>query len=238
MDEHTAKAFDLDLRELESDIAEMGAGVTKQIETVMVALDKRDGALAHQVILNDAKIDALQSKIEEKAVVTIARRQPMAVDLRQIVGALRIANDFERMGDLADNIAKRILLLSDETWPNEIILKLVHMVELVVDQLARVLDSYARQDAAEALEVWRNDEEVDWLNNSLFRELLTHMMEDPRNITFSTHLLFCAKNIERMGDHVTNVAESVYYIVEGRTLTNERPKADLMTVPPASSLRQ
>ncbi|MGP0092881.1 MAG: phosphate signaling complex protein PhoU [Xanthobacteraceae bacterium] len=238
MDDHTAKAFDLDLRELESDIAQMGASVKQQIETVMGALETRDSALAHHVILADTKIDALQNKIEEKAVVTIARRQPMAVDLRQIVGALRIANDFERMGDLADNIAKRILLLSDESWPNEIIVKLEHMVKLVVDQLSRVLDSYVRHDAAEALDVWRNDEEVDWLNNSLFRELLTHMMEDPRNITFCTHLLFCAKNIERMGDHVTNVAESVYYIVEGRTLMDERPKADLMAVRPESSLRQ
>jgi phosphate transport system protein len=238
MDDHTTKAFDLDLRELESDIAEMGACVKKQIETVMNALETRNGSLAHHVILTDAKIDALQNKIEEKAVITIARRQPMAVDLRQIVGALRIANDFERMGDLADNIAKRILLLADESWPNEIIVKLEHMVKLVVDQLARVLDSYARHDAAEALEVWRSDEEVDRLNNSLFRELLTHMMEDPRNITFCTHLLFCAKNIERMGDHVTNVAESVYYIVEGRALMLERPKADLMAVRPAPSLRQ
>jgi phosphate transport system protein len=230
MDEHTAKGFDADLKEIEGCIAEMGACAKRQIETVIVALDNRDSALANQIIAGDAKIDALQSKIEEKAVVTIARRQPMAVDLRHVIGALRIANDFERMGDLAGNIAKRILLLSDETWPNEIILKLKHMVELVVDQLTRVLDSYARRDAVEALEVWRRDEEVDWLNNSLFRELLTHMMEDPRNITFSTHLLFCAKNIERMGDHVTNVAESVYFMVEGRALTQARPKADLMAL--------
>jgi phosphate transport system protein len=226
MDDHTTKAFDHDLRELESDIAEMGACVKKQIEAMMSALETRDASLAHHVILTDAKIDALQNKIEDKAVITIARRQPMAVDLRQIVGALRIANDFERMGDLADNIAKRTLLLSDESWPNEIIVKLEHMVKLVVDQLTRVLDSYARHDAAEALDVWRSDEEVDRLNNSLFRELLTHMMEDPRNITFCTHLLFCAKNIERMGDHATNIAETVHFMIQGRPIGEPRPKGD------------
>ena len=151
----------------------------------------------------------------------------MAVDLREIVGALRISNDLERIGDLAENIAKRVMLLTDEFRINEVMLQFQRMVQLVLDQLTRVLQSYERRDVAEALEVWRKDQEVDALNTSLFRELLTYMMENPRNITFCTHLLFCAKNIERMGDHATNIAETVYYIVQGRPLTEERPKADV-----------
>jgi phosphate transport system protein len=179
------------------------------------------------VIAADDQVDALQRDIEEKAVVTIARRQPMAVDLREIVGALRIANDLERVGDLAENVAKRVMLLTEEFRLNEVMLQLRRMVQLVLDQLTRVLESYERRDVAEALEVWRKDQEVDAFNNSLFRELLTYMIEDPRNITFCTHLLFCAKNIERMGDHVTNVAETVHYIVQGHPLSAERPKADV-----------
>jgi phosphate transport system protein len=151
----------------------------------------------------------------------------MAVDLREIVGALRISNDLERVGDLAENIAKRVMLLTDEFHINEVMLQLQRMVQLVRDQLTRVLQSYERRDVAEALDVWRKDQEVDALNTSLFRELLTYMMENPRNITFCTHLLFCAKNIERMGDHATNIAETVYYIVQGRVLSEERPKADV-----------
>jgi phosphate transport system protein len=151
----------------------------------------------------------------------------MAVDLREIVGALRISNDLERVGDLAENNAKRVMLLTDEFRINEVMLQFQRMVQLVRDQLTRVLQSYERRDVAEALDVWRKDQEVDALNTSLFRKLLTYMMENPHNITFCTHLLFCAKNFERMGDHATNIAETVYYIVQGRPLEEERPKSDL-----------
>ena len=163
--------------------------------------------------------------IEEKAVSTIARRQTMAVDLREIVGALRISNDLERVGDLAENIAKRALLVTEDYRINEVVLQLQRMVDLVSEQLTRVLQGYEHGDIVLALDVWHKDQEIDALNSSLFRELLTYMMEDPRNITFCSHMLFCAKNIERMGDHATNIAETVYYIVEGRQLTEERPKA-------------
>src|SRR5262249_17809762 len=158
-----------------------------------------DLALAQRVIAADAAIDALQREIEEKAILTIARRQPMAVDLRDIVGALRVCNDLERIGDLAKNIGKRVVALNGEFRPGQVIRGVEHMTDLVLGQLKRVLDAYARRDLAMAMEVWRGDEEIDAVNNSLFRELLTYMMEDPRNITFCTHLLFCAKNIERMG---------------------------------------
>ncbi len=227
MIEHTTRAFDTDLQELARKIAEMGRLDGEQITDAIGALVKRDIALAKRVIATDDQVDALQRAIEEKAVATIARRQPMAVDLREIIGALRIANDLERVGDLAENIAKRVLLLTEDYRINEVVLQLQCMVDLVRDQLARVLQSYERRDVALALGVWRKDQEIDALNSSLFRELLTYMMEDPRNITFCSHMLFCAKNIERMGDHATNIAETVYYIVEGRQLKEERPKADV-----------
>ncbi len=227
MIEHTTRAFDADLQELASKIAEMGRLDGKQIADAIDALVKRDTTLAKRVIAADDRVDALQRQIEEKAATTIARRQPMAVDLREILGALRISNDLERIGDLAENVAKRMMLVTEEHRLNEVVLQLRHMVDVVRDQLARVLQSYERRDVALALEVWRKDQEIDALNAGLFRELLTFMMEDPRNITFCTHMLFCAKNIERMGDHATNIAETVYYIVQGSQLKEERPKADV-----------
>jgi phosphate transport system protein len=227
MIEHTTRAFDADLQELVRKIAEMGRLDGAQIADAIDALARRDSALAKRVITADDQVDALQHEIEEKAVTTIARRQPMAVDLREIVGALRISNDLERVGDLAENVAKRVMLVTEEFRLNEVVLQLQHMVDVVRDQLARVLQSYERRDVAAALDVWRKDQEIDALNTALFRELLTFMMEDPRNITFCTHMLFCAKNIERMGDHATNIAETVYYIVQGSQLKEERPKADL-----------
>jgi phosphate transport system protein len=226
MVEHTAHAFDVDLQELARKIGEMGGFAEKQITDAIEALVKHDIALAKHIIAADDQVDARQREIEERAVVTIARRQPMAVDLREIVGALRISNDLERIGDLAENIAKRVIL-TDELPSNAALLQLDRMVKLVLVQLRRVLHSYAQHDVAEALDVWHRDAEIDAMNSSLFREVLTYMMENPRNITFCTHLLFCAKNIERMGDHATNIAETVYYIVQGRSLSDERPKADI-----------
>lgn len=147
--------------------------------------------------------------------------------MREILGALRISNDLERVGDLAENVAKRMLLATEVSRLNEVVVQLRHMVDVVRDQLARVLQSYERRDVALALEVWRKDQEIDALNTGLFRELLTFMMEDPRNIAFCIHMLFCAKNIERMGDHATNIAETVYYIVQGSQIKEARPKADV-----------
>jgi phosphate transport system protein len=227
MIEHTAKAFDADLSELSSKIREMGRLAEKQIGDAIEALEKRDIALAKLVIAADDQVDGLQRDIEDKAVTTIARRQPVAIDLRQIVGALRISNDLERIGDLAENVAKRVLLLSDALPLNSVMLQLHRMAELVLSQLSQVLQSYEHRDVAAALEVWRKDQEVDALHTSIYRELLTYMMENPRNITFCTHVLFCSKNVERMGDHATNIAETVYYFVEGKPLSQERPKADV-----------
>ena len=207
-------------------VAEMGGMAEKQIAESVDALARRDGKLAQRVVALDPSVDALQREIEERAILTIARRQPMAVDLREIVGALRVSNDLERIGDLAKNIAKRVIALGPASYPTQVIRGVEHMADLVLGQVKQVLDAYARRDVPQAMEVWRGDEEIDAVNNSLFRELLTYMMEDPRNITFCTHLLFCAKNIERMGDHATNIAETVYYIAEGRAIADERPKGD------------
>lgn len=224
--QHTAKAFDVDLQDLTRKVAEMGGLAEKEIADSIHALSRRDNDLAKKVIALDSQIDALQLEIEEKAILTIARRQPMAVDLREIVAALRVANDLERIGDLAKNIGKRVLALSGEFPSPKLIRGVEHMTSLVLAQIKQVLDAYAARDVSNALVVWKSDEEIDAMCTSLFRELLTYMMEDPRNISFCIHLMFCAKNIERMGDHATNIAETVHYMIEGFPIAEQRPKGD------------
>ena len=228
--DHTTKAFDVDLQELTRMVAEMGGLAEKQVADAVDALVRRDTDRAQQTVATDPDVDALQAEIEEKAVLTIARRQPMAIDLREIVGALRVSNDLERIGDLAKNIGKRVMGLDGEFYPPKLIRGVEHMGSLVLTQLKEVLDSYARHDLKKALAVWNGDEQVDAMCTSLFRELLTYMMEDPRNITFCIHLMFCAKNIERMGDHATNIAETVYYMIEGHAIADQRPKGDTTTL--------
>ena len=224
--DHTAKAFDTDLQEIMRKVAEMGGLAERQIGDAVHALVERDTELAERVIAADPTIDAMQHEIEEKAILTIARRQPMAVDLREIVGAMRVCNDLERIGDHAKHIGKRVVALDGDFNPQKLIHGVEHMAALVAAQLKQVLDAYASRDLAAALAVWNGDEEVDNLCTSLFRELLTYMMEDPRNITFCMHLMFCAKDLERIGDHATNIAETVYYMIEGRPIADQRPKGD------------
>ena len=231
--DHTAKAFDSDLQEIMRKVAEMGGLVEKQISDAAQALLERDAELAERVIATDPTIDAMQRDIEEKAILTIARRQPMAIDLREIVGAMRVCNDLERIGDHAKHIGKRVVALGGDLYPQTLIRGVEHMAELVLAQIKQVLDAYAGRDLQGALAVWKGDEEVDALCTSLFRELLTYMLEDPRNITFCMHLMFCAKDIERMGDHATNIAETVYFIIEGRPITDQRPKGDTTSFPSA-----
>ena len=191
MTEHTAKAFDTDLQALTRMIAEMGGLAERQIARAIEALDKRDIVLAQSAIEGDAEIDAFQHEIEEKSILTIARRQPMAVDLREVVAALRIANDLERIGDLAKNIAKRVSALDRDFRPQQVMRGVEHMADLVLVQLKNVLDSYARRDVATAIEVWRGDKQIDAVNNSLFRELLN--LHDGRpahdRILYSSDLL-------------------------------------------------
>ncbi len=224
--EHTVKAFDNDLQELIRLAAEMGGLVERMIVDSVDALVRRDVALGQRVVANDLEVDNLQRVVEERAVLIIARRQPMAVDLREIIGAMRVANDLERMGDLAKNMGKRVAALDSDFHPLKLIRGLEHMTDLVQSQVKTVLDAYASHDLPAAMAVWKGDEEVDAICTSLFRELLTYMMEDPRNISFCIHLMFCAKNIERIGDHATNIAETVFYVIEGQQMLDQRPKGD------------
>ena len=227
--EHTHKAFDADLQELSRMIVEMGGLAEHQIGDAIDALNRHDSVLSQTIIAEDAKIDLLQREIEEKAILTIARRQPMAIDLREIVGAMRVATDLERIGDLAKNMGKRVAALENDFHPLKLIRGLEHMTDLVQSQVKSVLDAYAAHDLPAAMAVWKGDEEVDAICTSLFRELLTYMMEDPRNISFCIHLMFCAKNIERIGDHATNIAETVFYMIEGQQIMDKRPKGDMTT---------
>jgi phosphate transport system protein len=222
--EHTVRSYDKDLDTLERRIAEMGGIAEKMVIDAMDALSEADMTLAHQVVTTDPRLDALQREIEEQAILTIARRQPMAVDLREIIGAIRVAGDLERVGDLAKNIAKRSLKIGLEARVPRAIVGLKHMNEVATELMKDVLDAYAQRDVERARAVWERDAELDALEDSVFRDLLTHMMEDPRNISFCAHLLFCSKNIERIGDHATNIAETVFYLVTGSTLPSERPK--------------
>ena len=226
MAEHIVSSYDNDLQGLRQRISEMGGIAEKMLVESIAALVRHDKALAQALIASDARLDVLQRDVEENAILTIARRQPLAIDLRETISAIRISGDVERIGDMAKNIGKRALAIGDDFQPQKIVVGLQHMGDLVLGQLKDVLDAYAQKDTAKALDVWKRDGAIDALYTSLFRELLTYMMEDPRNISFCTHLLFCAKNIERIGDHTTNIAETVHYLVTAETLAIDRPKAD------------
>jgi phosphate transport system protein len=226
MSDHIVTSFDEDLKELAQRISEVGGLAERSVDRSVRALVTVDAAVARQVIEDDDRIDELQHEIEEKAILTIARRQPMAQDLREVMAAIHIANDLERVGDLAKNIAKRVIAIGGQFQPQQFVHGVEHLAELALEQLKNVLDSYVGRDLDQALAVRRRDNEIDVLYTSLFRELLTYMMEDPRNISFCTHLLFCAKNIERIGDHATNISEIVHYLITGIALTDERPKKD------------
>ena len=235
--EHIVRSYEEELSLLNNKIVKMGGLAEKVLGQSFEALDRRDPDLATATISEDEEIDQLQREIEEQAVVMIARRQPMAYDLRQIMAALRISADLERIGDFGKNIAKRAVAVVTEQQPKQLMLGLKHMGELSLNQLKEVLDAFIERDAERALSVWYKDEEIDAMYNSLFRELLTYMMEDPRNIGLCTHLLFGAKNIERVGDHATNIAETVYYLVHGRPITDQRPKGDTTSSTAYTSLR-
>jgi len=226
MNEHIVRSYEDELALLDKKVAQMGGLAEHNLGRAFDALEKRDPRVAETVIRSDRNIDALQREIEEQVISMIARRQPMANDLRHVMSAIRISGDLERIGDLAKNIAKRALAIAHEPHPKPLISGFRHMVELALRQLKDVLDAYAERDAERAMRVWREDTQIDAMYNSIFRELLTYMMEDPRNIGLSTHLLFGAKNIERVGDHTTNIAETVNYMVNGNSITDDRPKLE------------
>jgi phosphate transport system protein len=233
MSEHIVKAFTEQLESLANSVAQMGGLAEAQLANAIESIAKRDGKLAEAAIGSDERVDKIQQTIEEHALKLLALRQPMAVDLRATLAAIKIANELERIGDLAKNIGKRALVLNREP-PIRLTQSLARMGRQSLAQLKMVLDAYSDRDAEAARNVWRHDEEIDELYNSLFRELLTYMMEDPRTIGLCTHLLFIAKNIERAGDHATNIAETVYHMATGSFLRIDRPKADVTSETPIS----
>jgi phosphate transport system protein len=226
MQPHTVAAYDAELKALDALLDEMANRAEASLEDAAKALFAGDVPMARRVIADDAAIDQLQHSIEDKAITTIARRQPVAIDLRQIVSTIRIASDLERIGDLAKNVAKRVLALGEQPASVKVASSLAPLADRVRGQLRNVAAAYRARDDAAALEVWRSDGAIDTLHTLLFRELLTYMMEDPRSIGFCAHLLFCAKNLERIGDHATNIAETTHYMITGNMLSTDRPKAD------------
>jgi phosphate transport system protein len=223
---HIFSAFDDDLKFLTRRIAEMGGLAEQMVSESVRALVNGDVGLAQKVISDDTILDLAEREVGDKAIVTIARRQPMAADLREIMGSIRIAADLERVGDLGKNTAKRVIAVQGTGVPRRLGRGIEHLSELALVQLKEVLDVYTTRSADRAVAIRERDEEIDAMYTSLFREMLTYMMEDPRNITTCTHLLFCAKNIERIGDHATNIAETIYYMATGAQPEGERPKDD------------
>jgi phosphate transport system protein len=225
--DHTVKSFQEELDGISASIAQMGGLTEAQLAGAIESVSRRDTQLAERTVQEDRRIDILEQEIESRAVRVIALRQPMASDLREAISAIKISSDLERIGDLAKNIAKRALVIQgDFETPARLIQGITRMGRLAQGQLKSVLDAFSNRDAQIAMEVWRGDEEIDEMYNSVFRELLTYMMEDPRTIGVCTHLLFIAKNIERIGDHATNIAETVSYVVTGEYVSDDRPKGD------------
>ncbi|MEO8558296.1 MAG: phosphate signaling complex protein PhoU [Rhodospirillales bacterium] len=226
--EHLVKSFDQELEKLNAWIGQMGGLAEAQLSDALDAIAQRDASIAERVIASDAQIDKLERDVAHHVIRMLALRQPMAVDLRAIVAALKISGVIERIGDYAANLAKRSLVLGQMPAMRSIG-GIERLGRLVVGVLKDVLDAFGQNDVAKARQVWLRDQEVDDMYTSLFRELLTYMMEDPRNITPCTHLLFMAKNIERIGDHATNIAEIIHFKVQGVELTEQRPKGDTTT---------
>ena len=225
MGRHIVSAFDDDLIAIQAKISEMG-GLTEEIlSNALEALKNRDADLARETVERDKKVDALEIELNEMATTTIALRQPMAQDLRVLIAALKIAATLERIGDLAKNVAKRAIYLA-EGKPGRTSSSLVRMGQQALAQLTEILDAYVSRDTDLAVAIWRRDAELDETYNAIFREVVTYMMEDPRTIGLGSQLLFIAKNLERIGDHTTHVAENIYYIATGEPLGDDRPKGE------------
>ena len=224
--DHIVSSFKADLGRLDNMIAEMGGLAESQFSRSIEALCKRDLEAAERIIPADKKIDALEEEIYEFTMKLLALRQPVADDLRIIISAIKISSVIERIGDYAKNISKRTIVLKEGPSLTGSLNTVSRMGDLVQIMIKQALDAYIERDAEKAGDVRARDREVDLLHTSLFRELLTYMMEDPRHITPCTHLLFVAKNIERIGDHTTGIAEQVHFMVHGEMPADERPKGD------------
>ncbi len=228
--EHIIKSYDDELARLTGELVRMGELAVSQLEAAIDVVERRDERAAQHVVGNDEAIDQLEQEISHDVVRLLALRAPMAGDLRNVFAALRIAADIERIGDYAANVAKRSIPLSMAA-PINPTSGLAHLAELAAAEVREVLQAYRDRDTERAYQVWKDDVELDDAYTGYFRQLLTYMMEDPRNITPCTHLLFMAKNIERIGDHATNIAENVWYQVKGEPLTAQRNKRDLTAAP-------
>ena len=231
MGEHIVSSFDDDLIELRARIAEMGGLAETQLSLALDAIEKRDAALAQQVIDKDKRLDALEFEVERLATQMIARRQPMAQDLRAVISAMKLSTTLERVGDLAKNIAKRSKHVTGRD-PVQISASVVRMGRQVLTHLTEVLDAYVKTDVDIAVSIWRRDVEIDDAYNAMFREIVTYMMEDPRTIGLGSQLMFAAKNLERIGDHTTHIAEMIYYVAKGEPLGDDRPKGDPVDLDP------
>ena len=223
---HIVSIYDEELKYLSRRISEMGGTAEQMVADSVRALVSTDVALAQKVISEDVILDNAERQINDKAIVTIAKRQPMAADLREIMGTIRIAAELERVGDLGKNTAKRVIAVQSSGMPRKLARGLEHLAELALMQLKEVLDVYATRSIEKAKAIRERDDEIDAIYTSLFRELLTYMMEDPRSITACMHLHFIAKNIERMGDHATGIAEQVIYLATGDLPEDTRPKGE------------
>jgi phosphate transport system protein len=223
--QHIVKSFAQELERLRDLLTEMGGLVESQMALAIEAIVSGDNAKANRAVEQDKEVDVLERQAEQLVIRMLALRQPMASDLRQIVAALKITAALERIGDYAKNVAKRSIVLSQFNTPFALT-GLAAMARLVQENLRLVIDAVGENDEKKAVQVWQSDEAIDDLYNSIFRELVTYMMEDARSITPCTHLLFIAKNLERIGDHATNIAETVHYAVTGEPLTEDRPKGD------------
>jgi len=230
MNEHIVKSFEDELNALTAECARMGGLTEAQVGDAVTGVVKRNQELAASVVGRDDKLDEAEREIERRAIKLIALRQPMANDLRRTMAAMKVANNLERVGDLAKNIAKRTLVIIESEPLTPLTRSIDRMGKLVLTRLTSVLDAYTRSDLDRALAVWSQDDEVDEHYNSLFRELLTYMMGDPRTITACAHMLFVAKNLERIGDHATNIAEIVHYEITGEEMITARPKTDALQV--------
>ena len=224
MPQHTVKAYGDELNQLTAEVARMGGLAEAQVADAVDSVARRDVALARAVVERDGRLDSMHRDIERKAIRLIALRQPVASDLRRTLASMKLAMDLERTGDLAKNIAKRGLILAEGEPIQPLTRSIERMGKLVSMRLRDVLDAYAAAEIDRAIAVWNTDDEVDEHYNALFRELLTYMMGDPRTITAGTHLLFMAKNLERIGDHATNIAETIYYEITGQEFMGERPR--------------
>ncbi len=224
--EHTVRAYDEELDAITAELSRMGGLAEAEVTDAIRAISRRDVSLAQAVIARDARLDELEMDIERKAIRLIAIRQPVADDLRRTVAAMKISMNLERCGDLAKNIAKRALVIAESDPLTPLTRSIERMGELVASRLKDVLDAFAARDPDRAVSVRERDKEVDEHYDAIFRELLTYMMGDPRTITSCAHLLFVAKNLERIGDHATNIAEILYYEITGIELTDQRPKWD------------